>query len=174
MDALALVECQRITATLESAVEKLGILASLTTDFHNEELNSMLGEEISRIIQEQVQAVLRHIPFPICTPAALLLQCDTVFGPLLVRLLSILFPHPDPLPGCDVGREGKKGKRGWTNECSCVTKGVDLSTAGQGGWVVGAFLNAWVEMIPWCWEEWGGTQWRGASCLVDGLVALNR
>ena len=54
MDALALVECQRITAMLESAVEKLGILASLTTDFHNEELNSMLGEEISRIIQEQV------------------------------------------------------------------------------------------------------------------------
>mmetsp|Transcript_5583 Transcript_5583/g.13033 ORF Transcript_5583/g.13033 Transcript_5583/m.13033 type:complete len:391 (-) Transcript_5583:257-1429(-) len=53
MDALALVECQRITATLESAVEKLGILASLTTDFHNEELSSMLGEEISRIIQEQ-------------------------------------------------------------------------------------------------------------------------
>uniref|UniRef100_A0A6T8KT63 Uncharacterized protein n=1 Tax=Hemiselmis andersenii TaxID=464988 RepID=A0A6T8KT63_HEMAN len=53
MDALSLVECQRITATLESAVEKLGILASLTTDFHNEELNSMLGEEISRIIQEQ-------------------------------------------------------------------------------------------------------------------------
>jgi hypothetical protein len=54
MDALALVECQRITAVLESSVEKLGILASLTTDFHNEELNSMLGEEISRIIQEQV------------------------------------------------------------------------------------------------------------------------
>lgn len=58
MDALALVECQRITAALESAVEKLGILASLTTDFHNEELNSMLGEEISRIIQEQVPILL--------------------------------------------------------------------------------------------------------------------
>ena len=36
MDALALVECQRITAVLESGVEKLGILASLTTDLHNE------------------------------------------------------------------------------------------------------------------------------------------
>mmetsp|Transcript_46030 Transcript_46030/g.109795 ORF Transcript_46030/g.109795 Transcript_46030/m.109795 type:complete len:389 (+) Transcript_46030:192-1358(+) len=53
MDALALVECQRITAVLESGVEKLGILASLTTDLHNEELSNMLGEEISRIIQEQ-------------------------------------------------------------------------------------------------------------------------
>jgi len=62
MDALALVECQRITACLESAVEKLGILASLTTDFHNEELNSMLGEEISRIIQEQVWEKIRNIP----------------------------------------------------------------------------------------------------------------
>ena len=61
MDALALVECQRITACLESAVEKLGILASLTTDFHNEELNSMLGEEISRIIQEQVWEKIRNI-----------------------------------------------------------------------------------------------------------------
>jgi hypothetical protein len=38
---------------LESAVEKLGILASITTDFQNDELSSMLGEEISRIIQEQ-------------------------------------------------------------------------------------------------------------------------
>ena len=38
---------------LENAVEKLGILASLTTDIHNDELSSMLGEEISRIIQEQ-------------------------------------------------------------------------------------------------------------------------
>ena len=28
---------------LESAVEKLGILASLTTDIHNDELSSMLG-----------------------------------------------------------------------------------------------------------------------------------
>ena len=40
-------------AVLENAVEKLGILASLTTDIHNDELSSMLGEEISRIIQEQ-------------------------------------------------------------------------------------------------------------------------
>jgi len=53
MDALKLAECQRITAVLESAVEKLGILASLTTDIHNDELSSMLGEEISRVIQEQ-------------------------------------------------------------------------------------------------------------------------
>ena len=31
MDSLALIECQRITALIESAVEKLGILASLTS-----------------------------------------------------------------------------------------------------------------------------------------------
>mmetsp|Transcript_43522 Transcript_43522/g.137687 ORF Transcript_43522/g.137687 Transcript_43522/m.137687 type:complete len:377 (-) Transcript_43522:4858-5988(-) len=39
--------------TRAGQVEKLGILASLTSDFHNEELGSMLGEEISRIMQDQ-------------------------------------------------------------------------------------------------------------------------
>ena len=33
----------RASTVLESAVEKLGILASLTTDIHNDELSSMLG-----------------------------------------------------------------------------------------------------------------------------------
>ena len=31
VDSMALIECQRITALLESVVEKLGILASLTS-----------------------------------------------------------------------------------------------------------------------------------------------
>ena len=74
MDSLALIECQRITALIENAIEKLGILASLTsglfvsvfftfepilkfisfpTDGHNDELSTMVGEEITRIIQDQ-------------------------------------------------------------------------------------------------------------------------
>ena len=83
MDTLAHIECQRITALIESAVEKLGILASLTSgvqgpfllasfqvcprmeqlkdrlivlDGHNDELSTMAGEEITRIIQDQVNS----------------------------------------------------------------------------------------------------------------------
>ena len=45
MDSLALIECQRITALIESAVEKLGILASLTSGGWN--LSLMNIEQMS-------------------------------------------------------------------------------------------------------------------------------
>ena len=64
-------------AVLENAVEKLGILASLTTDIHNDELSSMLGEEISRIIQEQRALEVSLVGFVRTLPCA----CASVRAP---------------------------------------------------------------------------------------------
>ena len=56
----------RASTVLESAVEKLGILASLTTDIHNDELSSMLGNP-----QTAVHAKLTDCHAPAATAFSL-------------------------------------------------------------------------------------------------------
>lgn len=50
-----MVESARISAIVEEALEKLSFLASITPDIiaHRDELSQTVGEEITRIIQEQ-------------------------------------------------------------------------------------------------------------------------
>ena len=51
----SVVESARISAIVEEALEKLSFLASITPDVmaHRDELSQIVGDEITRIIQEQ-------------------------------------------------------------------------------------------------------------------------
>merc|ERR1719284_2043515 len=53
--ASTVVESARISAIVEEALEKLSFLASITPDVtaHRDELSQIVGDEITRIIQEQ-------------------------------------------------------------------------------------------------------------------------
>ena len=53
--ALTVIEAARISAIIEEALEKLSFLASITPDVmaHRDELSQIVGDEITRIIQEQ-------------------------------------------------------------------------------------------------------------------------
>jgi len=53
--ALNVIEAARISAVVEEALEKLSFLASITPDVmaHRDELSQIVGDEITRIIQEQ-------------------------------------------------------------------------------------------------------------------------
>ena len=55
MSALTVIEAARISAVVEEALEKLSFLASITPDVmaHRDELSQIVGDEITRIIQEQ-------------------------------------------------------------------------------------------------------------------------
>ncbi len=55
MAQLTVVEAARISAIVEEALEKLSFLASITPDVmaHRDELSQIVGDEITRIIQEQ-------------------------------------------------------------------------------------------------------------------------
>lgn len=52
---LTVIESARISAVVEEALEKLSFLASITPDVmaHRDELSQIVGDEITRIIQEQ-------------------------------------------------------------------------------------------------------------------------
>ena len=49
------IECQRAAAILEKTIQKLSFLEAITPDVlqHRDELSKFVGDEISRIIQEQ-------------------------------------------------------------------------------------------------------------------------
>ena len=51
---LTVIESARISAVVEEALEKLSFLASITPDVmaHRDELSQIVGDEITRIIQE--------------------------------------------------------------------------------------------------------------------------
>ena len=53
--SLSVIEAARISAVVEEALEKLSFLASITPDVmaHRDELSQIVGDEITRIIQEQ-------------------------------------------------------------------------------------------------------------------------
>jgi len=53
--AMSSIESARISAIVEEALEKLSFLASITPDIiaHRDELSQIVGDEITRIIQEQ-------------------------------------------------------------------------------------------------------------------------
>ena len=53
--SLTVIEAARISAIVEEALEKLSFLASITPDVmaHRDELSRIVGDEITRIIQEQ-------------------------------------------------------------------------------------------------------------------------
>lgn len=53
--SLSIIEAARISAVVEEALEKLSFLASITPDVmaHRDELSQIVGDEITRIIQEQ-------------------------------------------------------------------------------------------------------------------------
>ena len=53
--ALSVIESARISSIVEEALEKLSFLASITPDVmaHRDELSQIVGDEITRIIQEQ-------------------------------------------------------------------------------------------------------------------------
>ena len=53
--SLTVIEAARISAIVEEALEKLSFLASITPDVmaHRDELSQIVGDEITRIIQEQ-------------------------------------------------------------------------------------------------------------------------
>ena len=53
--ALSVIESARISSIVEEALEKLSFLASITPDImaHRDELSTIVGDEITRIIQEQ-------------------------------------------------------------------------------------------------------------------------
>ena len=55
MASLTVIEAARISAVVEEALEKLSFLASITPDVmaHRDELSQIVGDEITRIIQEQ-------------------------------------------------------------------------------------------------------------------------
>ena len=55
MSGLNVIEAARISAVVEEALEKLSFLASITPDVmaHRDELSQIVGDEITRIIQEQ-------------------------------------------------------------------------------------------------------------------------
>ena len=59
---LAVIESARISSIIEEALEKLSFLASITPDVmaHRDELSQIVGDEITRIIQEQRGLELRY------------------------------------------------------------------------------------------------------------------
>ena len=76
----------RASTVLESAVEKLGILASLTTDIHNDELSSMLGNPETAV----------HAKLTDChtAAAAAFSLCDRVGNVLVYSLAHITRAKP--------------------------------------------------------------------------------
>jgi len=62
MQRLSSVESHRIISILEETLEKLSFLGSITPDVlqHRDELSQFVGDEISRIIQEQRQLETRY------------------------------------------------------------------------------------------------------------------
>ena len=60
--SLTVIEAARISAIVEEALEKLSFLASITPDVmaHRDELSQIVGDEITRIIQEQRGLELRY------------------------------------------------------------------------------------------------------------------
>ena len=62
MSALTVIESARISSIIEEALEKLSFLASITPDVmaHRDELSQIVGDEITRIIQEQRGLELRY------------------------------------------------------------------------------------------------------------------
>ena len=60
--ALSVIESARISSIVEEALEKLSFLASITPDImaHRDELSTIVGDEITRIIQEQRGLELRY------------------------------------------------------------------------------------------------------------------
>jgi len=59
---LSVIESARISAVVEEALEKLSFLASITPDVmaHRDELSQIVGDEITRIIQEQRSLETRY------------------------------------------------------------------------------------------------------------------
>ena len=59
---LTVIESARISSIIEEALEKLSFLASITPDVmaHRDELSQIVGDEITRIIQEQRGLELRY------------------------------------------------------------------------------------------------------------------
>ena len=59
---LAAIEAQRTIAVLEECLEKLAFLGSITPDVlaHRDELSQFVGDEISRIIEEQRRLEQRY------------------------------------------------------------------------------------------------------------------
>lgn len=62
MNTLSQVNSYRIVAILEDTLEKLGFLSSITPDVlaHREELSEFVGDEISRVIEEQRRLESRY------------------------------------------------------------------------------------------------------------------
>ena len=62
MSSLSIIESARISSIIEEALEKLSFLASITPDVmaHRDELSQIVGDEITRIIQEQRGLELRY------------------------------------------------------------------------------------------------------------------
>ena len=62
MHRLSAVEAQRTVAILEETLDKLAFLGSITPDVlaHCDELSQFVGDEISRIIEEQRQLERRY------------------------------------------------------------------------------------------------------------------
>jgi len=60
--SLTVIEAARISAIVEEALEKLSFLASITPDVmaHRDELSQIVGDEITRIIQEQRGLEMRY------------------------------------------------------------------------------------------------------------------
>ena len=83
--ALSVIESARISSIVEEALEKLSFLASITPDImaHRDELSTIVGDEITRIIQEQrgletryeeliaQRATLKALPRPSAPPDTL-------------------------------------------------------------------------------------------------------
>lgn len=61
-EMLTVIESARISAVVEEALEKLSFLASITPDVmaHRDELSQIVGDEITRIIQEQRSLEARY------------------------------------------------------------------------------------------------------------------
>eukprot|EP00965_Chrysotila_dentata_P177374 5858097-Pleurochrysis_carterae.AAC.2 len=78
-----IVESARISAIVEEALEKLSFLASITPDVmaHRDELSQIVGDEITRIIQEQ-RALERKYEGLIAQRAALKALSNKVNPPL--------------------------------------------------------------------------------------------
>mmetsp|Transcript_6073 Transcript_6073/g.15490 ORF Transcript_6073/g.15490 Transcript_6073/m.15490 type:complete len:387 (-) Transcript_6073:7-1167(-) len=62
MEALSYVNSQRVVAILEDTLDKLAFLASITPDVlaHRDELSEFVGDEISRVIEEQRKLEVRY------------------------------------------------------------------------------------------------------------------
>ena len=120
---LTVIESARISSIIEEALEKLSFLASITPDVmaHRDELSQIVGDEITRIIQEQRGLELRYEEL-IAQRASLKALSNKV---CLTHTPLTLAPPPRAAPAC-VARPNTKrtrsSSRKWPVRCASLPR----------------------------------------------------